>query len=82
MLTEYQNPFYRNYLFSSNDLKRAKIHWWAFPLLWFRTTYVQIADGHAFHFKVGGRGEIYLMKVEPLPPNSVLDRNLSNKTDD
>jgi len=61
------NPFYRNYVFSSFDIGRVAIKWWQYPLLWFRPTYTQIADGYAYHFKLDGTGRIFLMKVEPLP---------------
>lgn len=67
---KYDNPFFSNYLFSAADLQRLRIRWWEYPLLWFRPTYVQIADGHVFHFKIGGRGEIYLMRTEPMPSNA------------
>ena len=57
------NPFYHNYLFSEEDVERAIIKKWQYPLLWLLPTYVQRADGYAFHFKVF-QGKYYLMKVE------------------
>ena len=67
MRAKEQNPFYHNYIFSLSDLQREKIRWWQYPLLWFRTEYVQIGENHVFHFKLDSTGRIFLMKIEMLP---------------
>jgi len=56
------NPFCQNYLFSENDLNRAKIKKWQYPLLFFLPTYVQLSDGYEIHFKLW-QGRIFLMKM-------------------
>ena len=63
-----QNPFFRNYLFTLKDLIRPKIKWWQHPLIYLRPTYSQIGTdcNYVFHFKIGSRGEIYLMNVEQI----------------
>jgi len=65
-MSNYENPFYHNYVFNSADLHRAIIKWWMYPILWFKTTYVQIGDGYAFHFKKTSDGRIFLMKTEKI----------------
>ena len=62
---ETENPFYYNYVFSKDDLKRYVIKKWQYPLLWLLPTYVQISEGYVFHFKQW-QGCIYLMKWEEL----------------
>lgn len=59
------NPFYHNYIFSEDDLKRAQIKWWEHPILFFLTEYVQINDGYVWHYKMW-RGRIYFLKAEKL----------------
>ncbi len=68
MNNEIKNPFYRNHLFSADDLKRAPIRLFKHPWLIFKTTYTQISNGYAFHHKFGGDGRIYFMGAEKLPP--------------
>ena len=63
-MDERDNPFYRNYVFNAADLHRATIKWWHYPMLWLRPMYVQISDGHIFHFKTSADGRIFLFKVE------------------
>ena len=63
-LVSTENPFYRNYVFNEADLCRAIIKWWHYPILWFRPTYVQVTDGHAFHFKTTADGRIWIVKME------------------
>ena len=60
------NPFYYNYVFRELDITRITIKWWEYPLLWFRTTYVQISDGYAWYFKTDGTGRVFLIKYEKL----------------
>lgn len=57
------NPFYHNYLFSTSDLNRVKIKWYEYPFLWFVPTYVQLADGYEFYFKMWG-SRYYLIKYK------------------
>ncbi len=59
------NPFYYNYLFSAEDIKRCTIKKWRYPLLFFLPTYVATADGYAYFYKRWD-GKIYLMKYEDL----------------
>lgn len=58
------NPFYENYVFTEWDLFRVQIKWWQYPWLIFKRTFIQVNDGYAFHYKLGGDGMIYLMKTE------------------
>jgi len=62
-MTRQSNPFYNNYVFSNRDISRAVIKRWQYPLLWLLPTYVQLADGYAFHFKMW-QGRVYLMKMD------------------
>jgi len=63
-----KNPFNHNYCFAENDARRLrlKITWLERFFLFFRTTYVQCADGYVFYFKQIG-GKYYLLKTEKLP---------------
>jgi len=66
----YDNPFYHNYVFSEQDLKRATIKWWQYPVLWFRPTYTQISlCGFVFYYKTTGDGRIFILKTERLKNN-------------
>ena len=66
LLSEKDNPFYHNYLFSEKDLKRYIIKWWQYPLLFlFCRTYVQVSEGYAWFYKTHG-GAIYFIKSEKL----------------
>ena len=58
------NPFYDNHVFSKEDLKRATIKWWQYPLLWLLPTYVQLNEGFVFYWK-NWNGKYYLIKYEP-----------------
>jgi len=62
-MNKISNPFYNNYLFSEEDIERALIRKWQYPLLWLLPTYVQLAEGYVFHFKIF-QGKYYLMKIE------------------
>lgn len=60
------NPFYDNHIFKKYDIERNIIKWWQLPLVWpFLTTYVQINEGHVFHYKTY-KGRYYFIKAEPL----------------
>lgn len=68
---KYNNPFYRNYIFTKADLERRDVPWWRMPFyLWFTKTYVQIAADcdKVFFYKTDLRGATYILKVEDLPP--------------
>lgn len=58
------NPFYRNYIFTKDDLARVPVKLWEHPLLIFRPTYVQMGDGYNFYYKTTGDGRIFITKIE------------------
>lgn len=62
MSTKKENPFYHNYLFSEEDLRRCTFRKRDRLWLWIFPTYVQFADGYSFYFKIVN-GRYYLMKV-------------------
>ena len=71
---KFDNPFYRNYIFSKQDKNRHTIKWWEYPLLWFKTTYTQIGtveinpgeyENWVYFFKYSA-GRIFLMKIETI----------------
>jgi len=66
MATKTENPFYHQYVFTKEDLNRAKIKWWEYPFLWLKSTKVQISEGFAVFYKRGSDGRVYMMKVEKL----------------
>lgn len=47
-----ENPFYHNYLFSKEDLKRTVFKWYQYPILWFLPMKVQITTDGVAYFKV------------------------------
>jgi len=57
-----ENPFYDNHTFTKNDLDRKKITRWEYPLLFFLPTFVQLADGYVWFYKIF-QGRYFLMKV-------------------
>ena len=59
-----ENPFFQNYLFSEEDLKRVTIKKWQYPLLWFLPTYVQLSEEYEVHFKLW-QGRVFLMGMLP-----------------
>ncbi len=70
MSGETDNPFYRNFLFSEFDIQRHTFKKWHHPILWLKPTWVQIADGYAFFYKLSGH-RIWLWGYEPLPRLSI-----------
>lgn len=61
----YDNPFYNNYDFSKEDIKRVTIGKWERFWLWFFPTFVQVNEGYAFYWKRVNH-KLYLMKVEEI----------------
>ena len=55
---------YDNHVFSKEDIERAIIKKWQYPLLFFLPTYVQLNEGFEFHYKFF-QGQYYLMKTKP-----------------
>ena len=60
-----QNPFYDNHVFNKEDIGRAIIKWWKYPLLLLLPTWVQLNEGYVFYWKTW-QGKYFLMKVKPL----------------
>lgn len=65
-LKEKANPFYRQEVFNSEDLKRSIATWYDRLRFIFRPTHVQIfcEENKVVHFKQNGAGEILITKVE------------------
>lgn len=61
-----ENPFYYNYLFSKKDLKRKTFRWWQYPLLWFIPMKVQITEDGVAYYKQW-KGQYFFYGIEPLP---------------
>ena len=63
--TKLDNPFYQNYLFSEEDIKRATIRSWHYPTLIFKPMYCQLTpDGYLARFKIDNAGRIYLFSMD------------------
>ncbi len=62
------NPFYRNPVFGKADRSLPQLTWRHKLTVCFRPMHVQVNEGYAIHFKVGGDMKIYVFKVEPLTP--------------
>ena len=71
---EKENPFYRNYLFSEEDVQRAIFSRWNLLWLWIFPTHVQVSEGYAFHFKTTPSGQIWVMKIDKL--DEIIDRGV------
>ena len=61
-----ENPFYRQYVFSKDDLKRFELKWWDKLSVLFRPMYVQIVDGYAVHFKTKADGRVFVFRFEKI----------------
>ena len=66
MDTRTNNPFYRQDLFSKDDLKRCQLTWMDRMSVLFRPMYTQIAEGYAIHFKTKADGRIFIFKFEKI----------------
>lgn len=66
-MREYDNPFYRNFIFTDADAKRCTIKWWHYPILWFKPTYCQISENYVFCYKQTSDGRIWITDMWPVP---------------
>ena len=64
-MNEFENPFYHEPVFGLHDFNRHKIGLFDRIRIFFHPTYVQINDGHAFHYK-RAFGAVYLLKIESI----------------
>ena len=65
-LAKINNPFYRQYFFTKEDLKRCQLTWIDRLSVLFRPMYAQVAEGYAIHFKTKADGRIFIFKFEKI----------------
>lgn len=62
-MTNTDNPFRHNYVFSGKDRKRHTFNRWQYPQLWFRPVYVQITEDGVVYYKTWN-GMYFLYRIE------------------
>lgn len=64
MDTRTHNPFYKNYLFSKDDIDRRPLSFSEKLRMIFSPMYSQMNDGYIFYFKIASGGAIYLFSYQ------------------
>ncbi len=65
---EYDNPFYRNFIFTEADMQREKLSLGNRFRLLLNTMYHQsTADGYEVSYKMTSDGRIFIFKMEKSP---------------
>ena len=65
-MTDADNPFFHNYVFSDKDLKRLTWSYWKYPHLLFYPTFVQMSEDGVVRYKQRGN-QYFLIDIKPYP---------------